>query len=156
MGKILVLFVFALCISGTQLKKAKKRWGEQKNSSEVAFPMPRTFKGTPVINIQPFLNGTQTSFLTYSPPALHLLNNSTVGYLGGSLSTRVIPIIYTLVVTVGIPANMCLLVTKIRKVSSAILYCSLAVSDLFLLLSLFFKAHYHFHGNHWVLGETAC
>ncbi|CAI5667525.1 proteinase-activated receptor 3-like [Oreochromis niloticus] len=118
--------------------------------------MPRTFKGTPVINIQPFQNGTQTSFLTYSPPALHLLNNSTVGYLGGSLSTRVIPIIYTLVVTVGIPANMCLLVTKIRKVSSAILYCSLAVSDLFLLLSLFFKAHYHFHGNHWVLGETAC
>uniref|UniRef100_A0A669D9Q8 Coagulation factor II thrombin receptor like 2 n=1 Tax=Oreochromis niloticus TaxID=8128 RepID=A0A669D9Q8_ORENI len=131
---------------------AKTRWGEQKNSSEVAFPMPRTFKGTPVINIQPFQNGTQTSFLTYSPPALHLLNNSTVG-------TRVIPIIYMLLVIVGIPANvsiLCLLVTKIRKVSSAILYCSLAVSDLFLLLSLFFKAHYHFHGNHWVLGETAC
>uniref|UniRef100_A0A3B4FEM4 Coagulation factor II thrombin receptor like 2 n=1 Tax=Pundamilia nyererei TaxID=303518 RepID=A0A3B4FEM4_9CICH len=56
----------------------------------------------------------------------------------------------------ALPLILCLLVTKIRKVSSAILYCSLAVSDLFLLLSLFFKAHYHFHGNHWVLGETAC
>ncbi|KAI4816536.1 hypothetical protein KUCAC02_008859 [Chaenocephalus aceratus] len=64
-----------------------------------------------------------------------------------------------LVVAVGIPANvaiLCTLVTKIRKVSSAILYCSLAVSDLFLLLSLLFKAHYHFHGNNWVLGEAAC
>lgn len=64
-----------------------------------------------------------------------------------------------LVVTVGIPANvaiLCTMATKIRKVSSAILYCSLAVSDLLLLLSLFFKAHYHFHGNHWVLGEAAC
>lgn len=122
----------------------QKTWREQKNSSEVVFPMLRTFKGAPVINIQPFVNGTQASFLTYSPPALNLLNNSTVRYLGGSLSTRVIPIIYMLVVTVGIPANvsiLCLLVTKIRKVSSAILYCSLAVSDLFLLLSLFFPLH---------------
>lgn len=63
------------------------------------------------------------------------------------------------VVAVGVPANvaiLCTLATKVRKVSSAILYCSLAVSDLFLLLSLFFKAHYHLHGNHWVLGEAAC
>lgn len=63
------------------------------------------------------------------------------------------------VVCVGIPANVAILstlATKIRKVSSAILYCSLAVSDLLLLLSLFFKAHYHLHGNHWVLGEAAC
>lgn len=160
MGKLLLFFfVFVLCISSTQQKKGQKTRREQKNSSEVVFPMPRTFKGAPVINNQPCVNGTQASFLNYSPPALNLLNNSTVRYLGGSLSTRVIPIIYMLVVTVGIPANvsiLCLLVTKIRKVSSAILYCSLAVSDLFLLLSLFFKAHYHFHGNHWVLGETAC
>lgn len=64
-----------------------------------------------------------------------------------------------LAVAVGIPANvaiLCALATKVRRVSSAILYCSLAVSDLLLLLSLFFKAHYHLHGNDWVLGETAC
>uniref|UniRef100_A0A8C9YKS8 Coagulation factor II thrombin receptor like 2 n=1 Tax=Sander lucioperca TaxID=283035 RepID=A0A8C9YKS8_SANLU len=87
------------------------------------------------------------------------LSNITVGFLRGALSTRVIPVIYMLIVAVGIPANiaiLCTLASKIRKVSSAILYCSLAVSDLFLLLSLFFKAHYHFHGNHWVLGEAAC
>uniref|UniRef100_A0A3Q0RHA0 Coagulation factor II thrombin receptor like 2 n=1 Tax=Amphilophus citrinellus TaxID=61819 RepID=A0A3Q0RHA0_AMPCI len=125
----------------------------------VVVPVPRTFNGVPVIQPQPVLNGTQAPFLTYSPPALQSLSNSTVGYLRGTLSTRVIPIIYMIVVIVGIPANisiLSLLATKIRKVSSAILYCSLAVSDLLLLLSLFFKAHYHFHGNHWVLGETAC
>ncbi|KAF0038883.1 hypothetical protein F2P81_009367 [Scophthalmus maximus] len=64
-----------------------------------------------------------------------------------------------LAVAVGIPANLailCTLASKVRKVSSAILYCSLAVSDLLLLLSLFFKAHYHFRGNHWALGEAAC
>lgn len=82
-----------------------------------------------------------------------------MGYLRSPLSTQVIPIIYILAVTVGMPANvaiLCLLATKIRKVSSAILYCSLAVSDLLLLLSLLFKAHYHLRGNHWLLGEAAC
>lgn len=159
MGKLLLAFlIVVLCVSGTQQKKEKRRQRKE-NSSMVVFPVPRTFRGVPVIRPQPVLNGTRAPFLTSSPPALQSLSNSTVGYLRGTLSTRVIPIIYMMVVTVGIPANisiLSLLATKIRKVSSAILYCSLAVSDLLLLLSLFFKAHYHFHGNHWVLGETAC
>lgn len=90
---------------------------------------------------------------------LQSLSNRTAEYLRSTLSTRVIPTIYMLTVAVGVPANvaiLCSLVTKIRKVSSAILYCSLAVSDLLLLLSLVFKAQYHLHGNHWVLGEAAC
>uniref|UniRef100_A0A3Q1J8P0 G-protein coupled receptors family 1 profile domain-containing protein n=1 Tax=Anabas testudineus TaxID=64144 RepID=A0A3Q1J8P0_ANATE len=101
-------------------------------------------------------NGTQAPV---SPPELQLQSNSTALYLRGSLSTRVIPVIYLLVITVGVPANAAILftlVSQIRKVSSAILYCSLAVSDLLLLLSLFFKAHYHLYGNHWALGEPAC
>ncbi|KAM6986590.1 proteinase-activated receptor 3-like [Aplochiton taeniatus] len=95
----------------------------------------------------------------HPPPALRLLSNSTADYLRGPLSTRLIPGVYMLSVAVGTPANaaiLCALAAKVRTVSSAILYCSLAISDLLLLLSLFFKAHYHLHGNDWVLGETAC
>lgn len=132
--------------------------------SSGAFLQPRTFKGDPVViqvkSLSPRPpNGTQAPTLSPSPPALRLLSNSTAGYLRGPLSTKVIPAIYILVVVVGVPANaaiLCSLATKVRKVSSAILYCSLALSDLLLLLSLVFKAHYHLHGNHWGLGEAAC
>ncbi|KAK5879174.1 hypothetical protein CesoFtcFv8_024503 [Champsocephalus esox] len=159
MGKLFLFFlVFVLCFRGTLQKKGKQ---EQNNSNSSAIPGPRTFFGDPVIKTKSLfvLNETQAPLPSESLPALQSLSNSTVGFLDGVLSTRVIPIIYILVVAVGIPANvaiLCTLVTKIRKVSSAILYCSLAVSDLFLLLSLLFKAHYHFHGNNWVLGEAAC
>ncbi|XP_044029718.1 proteinase-activated receptor 3 [Siniperca chuatsi] len=161
MGKrILFFLVFVLCLSGTLQKKEEMRIKKLKNSSEVFVPVPRTFKGVPVkTNFSLVLNGTQAPILSPSPPALQSLSNSTVRYLRSPLSTRVIPIIYMLVIAVGIPANvaiLCTMATKVRKVSSAILYLSLAVSNLFLLLSLFFKAHYHLHGNHWVLGEAAC
>ncbi|XP_070706894.1 proteinase-activated receptor 3 [Pempheris klunzingeri] len=162
MGKLLLFLVFALCLSGALPKKGKKRTKERRNSSEVLVPVPRTFKGDPVIQNDFFLvlNGTQAPISGGGDsPALQSVSNSTVGYLHSPLSTRVIPIIYLLVVAVGVPANvaiLCTLASKIRKVSSAILYCSLAVSDLLLLLSLFFKAHYHLHGNHWELGEAAC
>lgn len=109
--------------------------------------------GNPVTETMP-ISGTPAS-----PLRLKLHWNGTADYLSGALSTRVIPVVYLVVVIVGIPANIAILslqVTKIRKVSSAILYCSLAVSDFLLLLSLMFKSHYHLHGNHWVLGETAC
>ncbi|KAK5852273.1 hypothetical protein PBY51_023755 [Eleginops maclovinus] len=148
MRKLCLFFlVFVLCLRGTL----------QKTGSVIA--VPRTFLGESVIPILFVLNGTQAPNTSQSPPALQSLSNSTVRFLNGPLSTRVIPIIYTLVIIVGVPANVAILgmlATKIRKVSSAILYFSLAVSDIFLLFSLLFKAHYHFHGNHWVLGEAAC
>ncbi|XP_008293697.1 proteinase-activated receptor 3 [Stegastes partitus] len=154
MGKLLVfILVLVLCTSGTLQKEGRRK------QNHTVGAMPRSFIGQPGIQTELVLNANGTQVNISAPPTLRSLNNSTVGYLRGPLSTRVIPIIYLLVVAVGIPANvsiLCLLVTKIRKVSSAILYCSLAVSDLFLLLSLFFKAHYHLHGNHWVLGEAAC
>lgn len=162
MGKLLLLFfVILLCVSGTLQKKGKTRNKVKRNNSEPAVAVPRTFLGDPFIqtNLFSVLNGTQAPLSSHSPPALQSLSNSTASYLRGPLSTRVIPIIYMLAVAIGIPANIAILytlATKIRKVSSAILYCSLTVSDLFLLFSLFFKAHYHFYGNHWVLGEAAC
>lgn len=158
MRKLIVLALLSLLfVSGTLQKKRKMRQQKPVNISDVAFP--RTFIGHYVIQAESVLNGTQAPISARSPPALQSLSNSSVEYLRGPLSTRVIPIIYMLVVTVGIPANITilgLLLTKIRKVSSAILYASLAISDLLLLFSLLFKAHYHLHGNHWVLGEAAC
>lgn len=156
MRKLIFFFlVLVLCLSGTLQNKGESEVIEPQKNSEV-FARPRTFKGVPVRNANLSLvpNGTQALI-----PELQSLSNSTVWYLHSTLSTLVIPIIFLLVVVVGIPANiaiLCSLATKIRKVSSAIFYCSLAVSDLCLLLSLFFKAHYHFHGNHWVLGEASC
>ncbi|KAF3701764.1 Proteinase-activated receptor 3 [Channa argus] len=159
MGKLCLFFL--LCFSC--LNDSLQQTGEN-NTSLVVLPVPRIFKGDlipPVTPTKEFipLNGTQAPISSDSHPALRLQSNSTAGYLRGPLSTRVIPIIYILLIIVGIPANvaiLCALASKVRKVSSAILYWSLAVSDLFLLVSLCFKAHYHLHGNHWALGEAAC
>ncbi len=135
----------------------KGKTQEHEKRSKLVVPVrPRTFLGEDFFTNQ---NETQTPISPSSPPALRLLSNSSAEFLRSPLSTRVIPIIYLLAVVVGIPANVTILymlVSKIRKVSSAILYFSLAVSDLFLLLSLLFKAHYHLYGNHWLLGEAAC
>lgn len=155
MDFILIKVIFLLSVAENETTKPPC----QNRVSEVPRVFPRVFKGQPVSLSECDTNGTQTPFSTDPPPALHLLSNSTVEYLSGSLSTLVIPVIYLLIVIVGVPANvsiLCLLATKVRKVSSAILYSSLAISDLLLLLSLFFKAHYHLYGNHWVLGEAAC
>lgn len=59
----------------------------------------------------------------------------------------------------GIPSNAFILVClsgRKRTCSGAVLYQSLATSDLFLLMLLAFRVHYHFHGNNWVFGEAAC
>ncbi|XP_029920496.1 proteinase-activated receptor 3 isoform X2 [Myripristis murdjan] len=165
MGKPLLFFLLLfLFVDGILQEKVKRRRQIKRNNTEKA--VPRTFKGDLVLTQTKFisaLNGTQAPYSSvpspHTPPALRLLSNSTAGYLSGPLSTRVIPAIYILAVAVGIPANvaiLCALATKIRKVSSAVLYCSLALSDLLLLVSLIFKAHYHLHGNHWGLGEIAC
>lgn len=140
----------------------KRRMKAENNGSMLYAPEPRTFKGWRPKQINQTtleLGGTQAPNLTPSSSALESLSDSAIEYLTGPLSTRVIPIIYLMVVTVGIPANvaiLCLLMTKVREVPSAVLYSSLAVSDVLLLLSLSVKAHYHFHGNRWVLGEAAC
>nr|XP_057909604.1 proteinase-activated receptor 3 [Doryrhamphus excisus] len=157
MGKYLFFLIFVLCLSATLQKKVRKGLKQPKDTSENLWP--RTFKGHPVIQTWFSPNWTQTPGSPPSPPRLQLLSNSTAWYLDGPLSTKVIPIVYMLVIAVGVPANIAILsalATKIRKVSLAILYSSLAVSDLLLLVSLFFKTYYHLHGNHWVLGEAAC
>ncbi|XP_037120978.1 proteinase-activated receptor 3 isoform X2 [Syngnathus acus] len=158
MGKYLFLLVLLLCLNGTLQKKGKEklRIQDQNNVNEVA--VPRTFKGQ-LLAQKRFISSNGTHRPIPSPPTLRLLSNSSGGYLNSPLSTKILPAVYMLVVVVGVPANVAILsalATKVRVVSSAILYSSLAASNLLLLGSLFFKAHYHLHGNHWVLGEAAC
>ncbi|KAM4634767.1 proteinase-activated receptor 3 [Polymixia lowei] len=163
MGKFVFFLLFSFLLLDVTLHEKGK--GRRKGKRNISMVLPRTFKGKQEVAERSFslLNGTQNPFSSLpspdAPPALWLLSNSTAGYLLCPLSTRIIPSLYMLVVIVGLPANtaiLCVLATKIRKVSSAILYSSLALSDLFLLLSLIFKVHYHLQGNHWALGETAC
>lgn len=149
------VFTFYLLFVFNAGKKQKRVVNECTDS----FFQPRAFGGDQVVPTKLCPNATQPSILSPGLPALQSLSNTTVQFLRGTLSTRAIPAIYLLAVAVGVPANvaiLCALATKVRKVSSAILYCSLAVSDLLLLLTLLFKAQYHFHGNQWVLGEAAC
>ncbi|XP_049595092.1 proteinase-activated receptor 3 [Syngnathus scovelli] len=158
MGKYLFLLVLILCLNGTLQKKGKKKLRIQDQNNVNGVAVPRTFKGQPLAQRR-FISSNGTYRPIPSPPTLRLLSNSSRGYLNSPLSTKILPAVYMLVVVVGVPANVAILsalVTKVRVVSSAILYSSLAVSDLLLLVSLFFKAHYHLHGNHWVLGEAAC
>ncbi|MBN3284418.1 PAR3 protein, partial [Polyodon spathula] len=92
-------------------------------------------------------------------PWLYIDNPSTIEYLSGDISTRVIPAIYILVVITGLPSNAVVLWTLLSKTkifSSAILYFSLALSDLLFLVTLTFKIRYHLNGNNWTLGETMC
>ncbi|KAK6494877.1 proteinase-activated receptor 3-like [Huso huso] len=92
-------------------------------------------------------------------PWLYIDNPSTIEYLSGDISTLVIPAVYILVVITGLPANavvLWMLLSKTKTFSTAVLYFSLALSDLLFLVTLTFKIHYHLNGNNWTLGETMC
>lgn len=111
---------------------------------------PRTFYGE-----KP---STNKHNVTLDVPELNISNNS-VNYTAGFVSTRIIPVAYVLTIVIGIPSNTLVLAylsRKTRCLSSAILYLSLAASDLLLLVSLTLKVHYHLNGNNWVFGELAC
>ncbi|XP_062340449.1 proteinase-activated receptor 3 isoform X1 [Osmerus eperlanus] len=165
MGKLYIFLLLSILFLDVTLQaKGKTVRRNNRNSSDMIHP--RTFRGhSPTTKSLSLPNGTQKqaphSSLNAHPlvEELWLPSNSTAEYLSGALSTRVIPGVYLLAIVVGIPANVAILsalVTKVRMVSSAILYCSLALSDILLLLSLLPKVHYHLHGNHWAFGEATC
>ncbi|XP_030623789.1 proteinase-activated receptor 3 [Chanos chanos] len=139
------------------VERTSKKGGRKNSTTELADP--RAFRGTREEVTPLFLpNSTQTE-LRSSVDNLKLHSNSTEEYLRGSLSTQVIPSLYITIIVTGIPPNVAILVflvANLRMTSYAILYCSLALSDLFLLVSLIFKTHYHFNGNNWVFGEISC
>ncbi|XP_073680796.1 proteinase-activated receptor 3 [Garra rufa] len=162
MGKVFLVVLITLILLNATQAKEKKAWRTKRNSTNIAHP--RFFQGHGVpVNVPPPPNRT-TDPQTHVHPSVvdvevELRNNNTANYLQGPLSNRFIPAVYIIAIIVGIPANIAILVsvgTKVRFISSAILYCSLAVSDLLLLFSLLLKAHYHLNGNHWIFGEIAC
>lgn len=112
---------------------------------------PKTFSGTTAFNGSLFDN-------TSIPLPEINANANVINYTTGIVSTRIIPSAYVLAILIGIPSNVFVLtcLTGRKNLSSRILYCSLAVSDLLLLLSLTLRVHYHFNNNNWIFGELAC
>lgn len=162
MGKIFLFFLITFLLLYATQAKGKRARKTKRNVTDSA--RPRTFQGNAIpVNIPLPANRTEphTRVRTFAVGyiEMELRSNNTATYLNGPVSRWFIPTIYIIAILVGIPANIAILVAlgaKVRTISSAILYCSLAVSDLLLLLSLLLKAHYHLNGNHWIFGETAC
>ncbi|TSK71995.1 Proteinase-activated receptor 3 [Bagarius yarrelli] len=157
MANISTIFLLAFLVQTAQGQKQQR--DAHDSTSGVR---PRTFQGHAIpieLPLPPNSTEMETRSFVDGGPALALSTNSSALYLRSSLSTRVIPSIYVLAIIIGVPANIAILVsigTKVRSVSAAILCCSLAASDLFLLLSLLLKVQYHFSGNDWTFGEAAC
>ncbi|XP_012577306.1 PREDICTED: proteinase-activated receptor 3 [Condylura cristata] len=87
------------------------------------------------------------------------VNNDTTEYLSSSLSTKLIPAIYTLVFVVGVPANVVtlwMLFFRTRAIRMTIFYTNLAVADFLFCITLPFKVVYHLNGNNWLFGEVMC
>ncbi|XP_056142653.1 proteinase-activated receptor 3 [Lampris incognitus] len=120
--------------------------------------IPKTFNGKTYkwsyTNQLPasFNNLTNPPLLDVSP------NDPAAAYTRGALSTQVIPSLYSLAMVLGIPSNTYILAfLRVKaRCSTAVLYLSLALSDLLLLLSLPLRIHYHLNGNHWIFGEVTC
>ncbi|XP_008501653.1 proteinase-activated receptor 3 [Calypte anna] len=79
--------------------------------------------------------------------------------LNSTLTTRVLPALYSLVLMLGLPANALacwVLVRNFRRCSSALFLLNLACADLLFVLLLPFKISYHLLGNHWLFGDYLC
>lgn len=161
----LALFMVSFCLSSSLQDQALTPKSKTESNSSDNVIKPRTFWGIPVVlndrksDLNKTENSSSSTASNSSVPELHLRSNQTSWYLQGPVSTKLIPALYISILAVGVPANLfilCSLAFKVRKVSSAILYCSLALSDLLLLLTLVLKAHYHLGGNDWGFGEAAC
>ncbi|XP_054143960.1 proteinase-activated receptor 3-like [Melozone crissalis] len=80
-------------------------------------------------------------------------------FLSSTLSTRLLPALYSVVLLVGLPANALacwVLATNFRRCSSAVFLLNLAGADLLFVLLLPFKISYHLLGNHWPFGDYLC
>ncbi|XP_009584795.1 PREDICTED: proteinase-activated receptor 3-like, partial [Fulmarus glacialis] len=84
---------------------------------------------------------------------------SVEAFLNSTLTTRVLPALYSVVLLVGLPANALacwVLVTNFRRCSSTLFLLNLASADLLFVLLLPFKISYHLLGNHWLFGDYLC
>lgn len=80
--------------------------------------------------------------------------------LSSRLTTVFLPIIYIIVLVVGLPANamaiwVFLFRTK-KKHPSSIYMANLALADLLFVIWVPLKIAYHFNGNNWIYGQGLC
>ncbi|KAJ8396547.1 hypothetical protein AAFF_G00016130 [Aldrovandia affinis] len=147
--------------AGRQLERCRDPINVAWKNQNVTFN-PRSFNGKRIeatSSPRSKANVDSSSASPSSLPELDLQANGTADYFTGALSTRVIPIAYVAAIVIGIPSNvitMGTLASKTRAFPAAILYFSLALSDLLFLLTLVLRVFYHLNGNHWVFGEAAC
>uniref|UniRef100_A0A8D0L1Z2 G-protein coupled receptors family 1 profile domain-containing protein n=1 Tax=Sphenodon punctatus TaxID=8508 RepID=A0A8D0L1Z2_SPHPU len=79
--------------------------------------------------------------------------------LKSSVTTLLLPGLYSVVLVVGLPANalaLWVLATKTKKYASTLFLLNLAGADLLFILVLPFKILYHRRGSDWPFGEPAC
>ncbi|XP_051028501.1 proteinase-activated receptor 3 [Acomys russatus] len=122
---------------------------------------PNTFEDFPLSDIEGWTGATTTAKMKCPEENLSTLNvnNATAGYLRSSLSTKLIPAIYILVLVVGVPANIVTLwklSSRTKSVCLVIFHTNLAIADLLFCVTLPFKIAYHLNGNNWVFGEVMC
>ncbi|XP_062411070.1 coagulation factor II (thrombin) receptor-like 1, tandem duplicate 2 [Sardina pilchardus] len=88
------------------------------------------------------------------------VDQATTQILKSSLTTVFLPIIYIVVFSVGLPANLMALwvfLFRTKKKHPASIYmANLALSDLLFVIWIPLKIAYHFNGNNWIYGEGLC
>ncbi|OCT88460.1 proteinase-activated receptor 3 [Xenopus laevis] len=88
-----------------------------------------------------------------------ILDNDIKHHLQSSVTTIIIPAVYTLVLVLGLPANLIALWVlgfKSKKMPSTLLLINLAAADLLFMLALPFKIIYYYLGNNWIFGDIPC
>ncbi|XP_023594583.1 proteinase-activated receptor 4 [Trichechus manatus latirostris] len=88
-----------------------------------------------------------------------LLPDSSQTLLLGWVPTRLVPVLYALALTLGVPANglaLWVLATRVPRLPSTLLLANLAAADLLLGLALPPRIIYHLRGQRWPFGEAAC
>ncbi|XP_036383167.1 proteinase-activated receptor 2-like [Megalops cyprinoides] len=107
--------------------------------------------------------GKARGFIGYKDPENEdntEVDSVTAEALKSGLTTVFLPIVYIVVVVVGLPANamaiwVFLFRTK-KKHPAAIYMANLAISDLLFVVWIPLKIAYHFNGNNWIFGEGLC
>uniref|UniRef100_A0A3B3R1X8 Coagulation factor II (thrombin) receptor-like 1, tandem duplicate 2 n=1 Tax=Paramormyrops kingsleyae TaxID=1676925 RepID=A0A3B3R1X8_9TELE len=88
------------------------------------------------------------------------VSNVTAETLKSGLTTIFLPIVYIIVLAVGLPVNAMAIWVFIfrtkKKHPAAIYMANLALSDVLFVIWLPLKISYHLKGNNWVYGEELC
>uniref|UniRef100_A0A8C5PP63 G-protein coupled receptors family 1 profile domain-containing protein n=1 Tax=Leptobrachium leishanense TaxID=445787 RepID=A0A8C5PP63_9ANUR len=122
---------------------------------------------TSILFVSMFILCTECCRKVKKQPRVLLLDNCNASFLepnikihlASPITTLYIPIFYSVVFFLGLPANgvaIWVFVFKTKKMPSTLLLINLAAADLVFMMALPFKIIYHFFGNNWIFGEIFC